>query len=105
MVRQKIADASNLEAKTIQNRFILLNNAQNKGIDINLFKSFNQVEIATRSPKVSKLPSGEAVVWSTDEKEINSILSNAAFKAMCKEFEENEWKLANVLKALKTKKN
>jgi len=106
MVRQKIADASNLKIKTIDNRFSLLNSAYYNGIDINLFKSFNQVTKATSKPKkVSKLPDGITVVWSADEKEINSILSNAIFKAMCKEFETNDWKLINVLKALKTRKD
>ena len=103
MVRQKIAEASNLSVSTIDKRFSMLNTAYKNDVDLGLYKSFNQIEKLNSKPKnKSKLPKGKTVVWSIDEIEINSILSNSIFIALRKEFDENGWKLANVLKALKT---
>ena len=124
MVRQKIADASSLFVSTIDKRFSMLNTARNRGIDISLISSFNQVYKEIKNSKnssdsainngekknidkseigkYSKLQTKKVVIHTTDENEIISILSSPSFKMMRKEFDANGWKLANVLKALKT---
>lgn len=117
---KEVVKECKISENTVLKRVSMINSAIKKGLKPSKFPSFNAMETAkgnitkgthkackngavmTDKAGAAKIEENKVVVQAVNENEILALMANPKFAEFKKEFEKMDWKLQNIMKALKS---